>query len=225
MNRKHFLKRSLVGLGTVAVLPSFLSACSSDDDDDNSGSGDGTCTVSPSETEGPYPIISPSSYIRANIVGDRTGVAMTLTITVQDKSNGCTALEDVLVDVWHCDKDGNYSQYGSYTSSNFLRGRQTTDSNGQVSFTSIFPGWYSGRAPHIHLEVLSANGNSLLVTQLAFPTSLYNTVYASSGYNGSPDTSNSQDGIFSNSLDENMIDSSSGSVSAGYTILKTITVA
>lgn len=150
---------------------------------------------------------------------------MTLKIKVVDKSNDCAALAGVLVDVWHCDKDGNYSQYGSYTSSNFLRGRQTTDENGEVTFTSIFPGWYSGRAPHIHLEVLSASGSSLLVTQLAFPVDVYTTVYASTGYNGAPDTSNTQDNIFSNSLSLNMVDSATGSVSSGYTIVKTITVA
>ena len=231
MNRKEFLKHSLVGLGAVVTLPSIIQACSSDDDvagttDETGSSGNGTadCVLSPSETEGPYPIISPSQYVRANIVGDRTGVGMELVITVQDLSEDCETLEGVLVDVWHCDKDGNYSQYGSYTSSNFLRGRQTTDANGQAIFTSVFPGWYRGRAPHIHVEVLSASGNSLLASQIAFPTSVYETVYASDGYNGSPDTTNAQDGIFSDSLDLNMANTVSGSVSAGYTVSKTLIV-
>lgn len=223
MKRKEFLKRGLVGLGAVAVAPTILNSCGNDDN--STGTTTGECTISPTETEGPYPIISPSSYVRSNIVVDRTGVTMTLKIKVVDKSNDCAALAGVLVDVWHCDKDGNYSQYGSYTSSNFLRGRQTTDENGEVTFTSIFPGWYSGRAPHIHLEVLSTSGSSLLVTQLAFPVDVYTTVYASTGYNGAPDTSNTQDNIFSNSLSLNMVDSATGSVSSGYTIVKTITVA
>lgn len=224
MDRKLFLKRGLIGLGTVIALPTVLNACSKDDDDDSSENTEGECTVSPSETNGPYPIISPSSYVRSDIRGDRTGVTMTFTVTVLDKSDGCTPLSGVLVDVWMCDKDGNYSQYGSYTSSNWQRGRQTTDSDGVVTFTAIFPGWYSGRAPHIHIEILTSGGNSLLVSQVAFPVDVYTTVYASTGYNGAPDTSNSQDSVFSDSLSENMADSATGSVSAGYTVLKTITV-
>lgn len=223
MERKKFLSKGIAALGLAIVAP-MATSCKKDDDT-SGGGGSGSCTVSPSETNGPYPIISPSSYVRSNIVGDRTGVAMTLTVTVQDLSNGCTALAGVLVDVWHCDKDGNYSQYGSYTSVNWLRGRQTTDSSGKVTFTSIFPGWYTGRAPHIHIEILSASGTSLLVSQLAFPVDVYTTVYASTGYNGAPDTSNAADSIFSGSLSANMVDAATGSVAAGYTILKTITVA
>jgi protocatechuate 3,4-dioxygenase beta subunit len=222
MERKEFLSKGMAALGFAFFTP-VLTGCKKDET--TGGGGSGSCTVSPTETEGPFPIVSPSSYIRSNIVGDRTGVPMTLTISVVDSSNGCTPLAGVLVDIWHCDKDGNYSQYGSLNSVNWLRGRQTTDASGKATFISIFPGWYSGRAPHIHIEVLNAGGSSLLVSQLAFPVELYNTVYASTGYRGAPDTSNSADGIFSNSLSANLIDSSSGSVSSGYTILKTITVA
>lgn len=162
--------------------------------------------------------------MRSSIIGDRTGVALLMTFTVVDKSNDCAPLAGVLVDVWHCDKDGNYSQYNNYASANFLRGRQTTNASGQVSFISIFPGWYSGRAPHIHLEVLTESGTSLLVTQVAFPVSVYTTIYASTGYNGAPDTSNSQDNIFSDSLEENMADSVTGNLTDGYTLTKKITV-
>lgn len=217
MNRKDFLKNGIMGLGTVAVAPALLTSFAKKEEEDFFA-----CTLSPTETNGPYPIISPTLYVRSNIVVDRTGVTMTLTLTIQNTA--CTLLQGVLVDVWHCDKDGDYSQYGSYANANFLRGRQTTDANGQVTFTSIFPGWYSGRAPHIHVEVLSATGTSLLVTQLAFPVATYTTVYASTGYNGAPDTSNSADNIFSDSLSANMVDSATGSVAAGYTITKAITV-
>jgi protocatechuate 3,4-dioxygenase beta subunit len=130
-----------------------------------------------------------------------------------------------------CDKDGNYSQYGgnqlqstNYRNENFLRGRQTTDSNGKVSFISIFPGWYPGRAPHVHVEVLDTNGISLLITQIAFPISAYTAVYATTGYNGAPDRSNTQDSLFSDSLNGNMADSVSGNITDGYNLTKTITV-
>ncbi len=218
MERKDFLKKGIIGLGAIIALPTAFNACNKEEETD------GSCSVSPSETNGPFPILTPTQLVRSSIIGDRTGVALLMTFTVQDKSNGCTPLTGVLVDLWHCDKDGNYSQYGSYTSANFLRGRQTTDSNGKVSFISIFPGWYTGRAPHLHLEVLSASGSSLLVTQIAFPESVYNTVYATAEYNGAPDTTNSEDNIFSNSLSLNMADSVTGNTTDGYTLLKTITV-
>jgi protocatechuate 3,4-dioxygenase beta subunit len=128
------------------------------------------------------------------------------------------------VDVWHCDAGGNYSEYGTLTAQSFLRGRQTTDANGQVSFISIFPGWYPGRAPHIHVEVLDSNDNSIRVSQIAFPKNICDTVYATADYNGTADTSNSGDGVFSNSLDGNMADSVTGNVTDGYTLLKTIIV-
>lgn len=209
-----------MGLGAVVALPSLVVACKKDD----KVSYDGPCPESPDETEGPFPIKTPAQLVLQNIVSDRTGVALLMTLTVQDQSNGCAPLEGVVVDVWHCDKDGNYSQYNNFTSANFLRGRQTTDANGQVSFISIFPGWYSGRAPHIHVEVLSADGSSLKVSQIAFPTEVYTAVYNSTGYNGAPDTSNSQDMIFNDSISGNMADSVTGNITDGYTLLKTITV-
>ncbi len=234
MERKEFLKNGLIGLGSIVALPAAIASCSKNyempsgnDDPQNNESWDssGDCPVSPNETEGPYPIKTPAQLARENIVSDRTGVALLMTITVRDQSNDCEPLSGVLVDVWHCDKDGNYSQYGNYTSASFLRGRQTTDANGQVSFISIFPGWYRGRAPHIHIEILDANANSLLVSQIAFPVDVYTEVYNSSGYNGAPDTSNTQDGIFSDSLSGNMADSVTGNITDGYTLLKSIIVA
>lgn len=236
MDRKNFIKKGLVGIGALTTIPTFLTSCSKEEinasdlfDSSESSNASATdssdsCTISPSETEGPYPIKTPAQYVRENIVSDRTGVAMLMIINVQDASNGCIPLEGVLVDVWHCDKDGNYSQYNNYTSANFLRGRQTTDGNGQVSFISIFPGWYRGRAPHIHIEISDTNGSSLLVSQIAFPKDIYTEVYNSSGYNGAPDTSNEQDNIFSDSLSQNMADDVSGNITDGYTLAKTIVV-
>jgi protocatechuate 3,4-dioxygenase beta subunit len=228
MDRKKFLKKGLLGFGSIIAIPTVISSCSKDDD--NSTSTD-SCTISPTETKGPFPILTPTQLVRASIIGNRTGVAMLMTLTIQDKSNGCAPLAGVLVDVWHCDKDGNYSQYGgtqlqttNYTNETFLRGRQTTDSNGKVSFISIFPGWYSGRAPHIHVEVLSASGSSLLISQIAFPKNICDTVYATSGYKGTANQLNETDNVFSNSLSLNMADSLTGDVTNGYTLLKTIVV-
>lgn len=234
MNRENFLKKGIFGLGAIVALPTVVSCSKSNgavvpspvDGDNGSGSGNdpGSCLVSPAETKGPFPIQTPAQYVRASIIGDRTGVPLLMTLTIQDQSDGCKPLAGVLVDVWQCDKDGNYSQYRTQANANYLRGRQTTNANGQVSFISIFPGWYPGRAPHIHVEVLTASGTSLLVSQIAFPVSVYSAVYTTQGYNGSPDTSNIQDSIFSDSLNSNMADTVSGNINDGYTLLKTITV-
>ncbi|MCC8409456.1 hypothetical protein LJ707_10980 [Mucilaginibacter sp. UR6-1] len=229
MDRNHFLKKSLLGLGAMAVLPMAVSSCSKGREGNNSDMIDtgnaGDCALSPAETQGPFPIRTPAEYVRASIIGDRTGIPLLMNLTIQDQSNSCTPLANVLVDVWQCDKDGLYSQYNTQTGANYLRGRQTTDNNGQVSFISIFPGWYRGRAPHIHVEVLTPGGNSLLVTQIAFPVSAYTAVYATNDYNGAPDTSNTQDSIFADSLSRNMADSITGNITDGYTLTKRIVVA
>ena len=105
-----------------------------------------------------------------------------------------------------------------------MRGRQTTDANGNASFISIFPGWYPGRAPHIHLEILDANGNSIKITQIAFSKSVCDAVYATASYRGEADTLNTKDNVFINSLEGNMADSVTGNTADGYTLLKTIVV-
>lgn len=231
MNRKSFLKKGLVGIGAFVAIPAITGSCSADKNDDPNIEETGECSVSPTETKGPFPIKTPSELVQANIVSDRSGVAMIVTLTVQEKNNDCLPMHGVYVDIWHCDADGDYSEYGgtqmqstNYTDVHFLRGRQLTDSNGKVSFITIYPGWYQGRAPHIHVEVLDASEGSLLITQIAFPETVSSSVYTSSLYNGVADTSNDTDNVFSDSLDENMADSVTGNVTDGYTLLKTIVV-
>ena len=240
MERKDFLKKGfLAALGFTAIAP-LASSCTKDDVANNSTSnttgttGSGTCTTSPSETAGPFPTKTPSSLVTSDIRSDRTGVPLTAKITVNNKNSSCAALAGAIVDIWHCDKDGYYSEYGgtgmqsaNFTSVHFLRGRQTTDANGLVQFTTIFPGWYSGRAPHIHVHVYSASGTSLLVTQIAFPTNICDTVYttATNYYTrGKQDTSNASDNIFSDSLASELA-TVTGSVSEGYVLSHIITVA
>jgi protocatechuate 3,4-dioxygenase beta subunit len=246
MERKDFLKKGFIAaLGITAIAP-LASSCKKEDltsdgtsttgtgTGTSSGSSSGSCTVSPTETAGPFPTKSPSSLVTNDIRSDRTGVPFTIKITINNKNANCAALAGAIVDIWHCDKDGYYSEYGgtgmqsaNFTSVHFLRGRQVTDANGLVQFTSIFPGWYSGRAPHIHVHIYNASGTSLLVTQIAFPTDVCNTVYttATNYYTrGTQDTSNARDNVFSDSL-ANQLASITGSVSAGYTLTHVITVA
>jgi protocatechuate 3,4-dioxygenase beta subunit len=172
------------------------------------------CAVSPTETAGPYP--SKSDVVRGDIREDRQGVPLALTIRVINVSNGCTPLANASVEIWQCDASGNYSEYGTQTAQTYLRGIQTTDANGQVNFMTIYPGWYQGRATHIHIEV-TANGRSVKVTQIAFPESINNAVYATGIYasRGSNPTSNLQDGIFADSLSSELV-TPSGNPAAGY---------
>lgn len=241
MNRKGFLK-SLGLAGVTAIAAPLLIHCGTDDDstttDTTSGAGNGSsstgCSVTNSETEGPFPTKSPSTLVQSNIVSDRTGVPFTMAITIQNVNTSCTALQGAIVDIWHCDKDGNYSEYGGsgmqptdYTTVHFLRGRQTTDVNGKVSFTSIFPGWYNGRATHIHVHIYNTAGKSLLVTQIAFPEGADSAVVqvaASTGYKGMNGyTYNATDNVFSDGT-SNEMSSISGSVSGGFTLTHTIKV-
>lgn len=242
MERKDFFKSmGLAGLAFAGLK--VLNACSPDDGAVTSAATGGTtnegCTVSPTETAGPFPTINPSTLVAGDIRSDRTGVPLAITITVQNTNNSCAELADAIVDIWHCDKDGNYSEYGgsgmqatNYTTVHFLRGRQVTNTNGQAAFTSVFPGWYSGRATHIHVHIYNAAGKSLLITQIAFPegsSSAVAQVNASTanGYTKgmSGYTYNASDNVFSDDSEGVEIASVSGSLTAGFELSHTIKVA
>lgn len=243
MERKAFLRNGFSALGLFAVAP-LANSCkktstSADDSNGSNGSGgSSSCTESPTETEGPFPTKQPSSYVRSNIKDDRTGVAFTMQITIQNKNNSCAALAGAIVDIWHCDKDGYYSEYGGttmqtvdYTAVHFLRGRQVADANGLVTFASIFPGWYSGRATHIHVHIYNASGTSLKVTQIAFPegsssaVALVNASTANGYTKGMTGyTYNASDNIFSDDSAGVQLATVTGSVAAGYTLTHKIAV-
>lgn len=229
MERKEFLKK----LGFSMMVAPLLSGCGKDDDpvaantDTGTGSNaDGSCTVTPSETAGPYPTKYPGTLVLADIRSDRQGVKMDVQITIKNENSGCALLENAVVDIWHCDKDGNYSEYGNSTSVHFLRGRQATNNAGLAGFTSIFPGWYSGRAPHIHVHVYDSSGKSLLVTQIAFPKTVTDEVYTTSPFyssRGKQDTTNEQDNVFSDGF-TNELATLAGNINDGYTLTHTIVV-
>lgn len=209
-------RQVLTTLGGLAGL-AFLASCGGSattaftnaTNDTHSTSGAITpanCSVTPTETEGPYPssqVLSESWIYRADITEGLIGTSLLLTLNILDTANGCVPLENAAVYLWHCDKDGNYSGYGNYTNKTFMRGVQTTDGNGQVTFQTIFPGWYPGRITHMHFEVFKNNDLSAhpsKISQLAFPQNMtqavYNTsLYANKGQNTSV-TSFSADGIF-----------------------------
>lgn len=221
MERLDFLKKGFGFMGMALVAPGIL----------KKAAGAESCTAAASETAGPFPTINPSTLVMSNIVGDRTGVAFTINIVVKNVNNNCDSLPGVIVDIWHCDKDGNYSEYGGtgmqqtdYTAKHFLRGRQTTDSSGKVTYTSIFPGWYQGRATHIHVHVYNAAGTSLAITQIAFPEGTGSAVEtvnadAAAGYTKgmSGYTYNASDNVFSDGTSTEM-STVSGNTTSGYTL-------
>ncbi len=173
-----------------------------------------TCAVTPTETIGPYP--SRTDMFRSDIRENRGGTPLTLTVKVVNVNSSCAAVVGADVEIWHVDAAGDYSQYGSQTAATFLRGIQTTNAAGEVTFTTIYPGWYQGRATHIHAEV-TMGGRSIKVTQIAFPESVNNAVHATGVYasRGSNPMSNQSDGIFADSLATELV-TPTGSPSGGY---------
>jgi len=176
-----------------------------------------TCvSATPTVTEGPYWV--DEKLFRSDIRTDpttgvaRAGLPLILTINVQNLStSSCSPLAGAYVDIWHCDAKGIYSDEGSYnpgggtgtvvtTGQKFLRGYQITDDNGQVKFTTIYPGWYSGRTIHIHVRVRTYSGTTVLsnfVSQIFFDETINNEALATSAYSRttSRDTTNARDNV------------------------------
>ncbi len=181
------------------------------------------CAVTPSETIGPYPSLV--DLFRSDIREGKSGTLLTLKLRVVNANAACAGVAGANVEIWHVDAAGNYSQYGSQTGQTYLRGIQTTDANGEVTFTTIYPGWYQGRATHIHIEV-TVGGVSRKVTQIAFPESINNAVHATGAYasRGSNPLSNRADGIFADSLDSELV-TPTGDPASGYAASFTIGIA
>ena len=172
------------------------------------------CAVTPTETAGPFPSLV--DLFRSDIRDGKPGALLTLTVKVVNVSNNCTGVANANVEIWHVDAAGNYSQYGTQSGQTYLRGIQTTNSNGEVVFTTIYPGWYAGRATHIHVEV-TINGRSVKVTQIAFPESVNATVHSAGVYGsrGTNPMSNAADGIFADSLSSELV-TPTGDATNGY---------
>ena len=168
-----------------------------------------SCVVAPELTEGPYylDVNLERSDIRAN-TGDGAvaeGAVLELGWLVsQVDGDGCMPLDGAIVDVWHCDALGVYSGVQGSAGTDFLRGFQRTDANGAAAFTTVYPGWYTGRAVHIHFKIRTdpdAEAGFEFTSQLFFDDALSQQVYASGVYasKGPQDESNASDSIFSES--------------------------
>jgi protocatechuate 3,4-dioxygenase beta subunit len=203
---------------------------------ENSGQN---CALISSETQGPYPllaILSNSSILRQDITENKTGLPLTVKLKFEDINNSFTPIMNAAIYIWHCDKDGEYSGYSSSQNGNHLgetclRGVQLTDINGEVTFTTIYPGWYAGRITHIHFQVyLNSNlgGTATATSQLAFPQGVTTAVYDSSlyldnGQNASV-TSFVEDNVFSDGTAYQLA-TLTGSVAESYLAELTVGIA
>lgn len=210
----------------------------------------GDLTEIPDETAGPYPgdgsngpdVLEQSGVVRDDIrssFGTSTttadGVPLQFSFTVLDIAGGGGPFTGVAVYAWHCDRDGNYSMYSSgVEEENYLRGVQVADEAGTVTFTSIFPGCYSGRWPHIHFEVypdvdsITDSTNAIATSQLAFPQQVCDAVYATQGYASSV-TNLSQltlasDNVFGEDGGVHQIATVTGDAETGYVAALTVPV-
>jgi protocatechuate 3,4-dioxygenase beta subunit len=173
-----------------------------------------SCIVSPEMTEGPYFV--DEKLNRSDIRPDPStgevseGVPVRLAVNVsQVNGDTCTPVSGAQVDIWHCDAAGLYSdeQANNTAGKKYLRGYQVTDENGHVEFTTIYPGWYMGRAVHIHVKVRTDPASEQgyeFTSQFFFDDTLSDDVFTNVAYSarGTRDTKNSNDNIYSGGGDE-----------------------
>ncbi|MBO9625113.1 MAG: intradiol ring-cleavage dioxygenase [Microbacterium sp.] len=204
---------SLAGIGFGAAVLAACAPVASSGTGSTATSGTGGSASSgtsdgeiPDETAGPYPgdgsngpdVLEESGIVRRDITssidGSATadGVPLTFELQVLDMANGNAPFAGVAVYAWHCTATGEYSMYSSGLEDvTYLRGVQVADADGKVSFTSIYPGCYSGRWPHIHFEVypdvdaITDSANAIATSQMAMPEAASTEVYATSAYAGS----------------------------------------
>lgn len=204
MRKRHFLAlASLTAISGLAyvkrdpILKSVLENVIDNEALTISHNEVASCKMQTAQIEGPYRTESP---MRSDIREDRSGAQFELGIQIVQE-NGCVPLDNALVEIWQCDAEGIYSGYPPETNrsisatlsaidfsqenlhakpsndSSFLRGSQTTDQDGKVTFKTIIPGWYTGRAPHIHVKVYLSDQEQL-TTQLYFASQLTDELYA-----------------------------------------------
>ena len=216
-------RRALQWAGSLG-LAAAVSACTRDD-----GSAAETvataptaapdCVLMPELTEGPYYL--DLDLVRSDITEGRPGLPLDLRVNVVD-ADACEPLEGAAVDIWHCDAEGAYSGVQGAEGETFCRGVQLTDAGGLAEFRTVFPGWYTGRAVHIHVKVGDARDQTH-TGQLFFDPAVTSEVYAMEPYaaRGGADTPNESDSIYGESGGVTVVavtvdgESASGAVTLG----------
>lgn len=251
MDRRQLLRLAAtfgVGASALQLMGCGDSSPSSPSPASGGAGTSSTCSRVPEETAGPYPadgsngptVLNATGVVRndirssfAGLSGVATGVQLTIELTIVSSST-CAPLAGRAVYLWHCDALGRYSLYSSgATNQNYLRGVQEADANGKVSFTSVYPGCYAGRWPHIHFEVYpslasaTAVSNKIATSQIALPKSASDLVYAQSGYTGSAanaaQVTLASDGVFSDGSSLELA-TVAGDVTGGLTATLTVAI-
>jgi protocatechuate 3,4-dioxygenase beta subunit len=232
IERRQALMMGFVGVGTL------LSSCSVAQD-----TGAACLTAIPEETAGPFPgdgsqgsqynLLDDSGIVRTDIRSSlgtgnvAEGTLLTVQLQLVNSNGECAPLAGYAVYLWHCDREGRYSMYSNgVTQEDYLRGVQEADSQGMVTFTSVFPGCYDGRWPHIHFEIypslaVATNAaNKIHTSQLAFPEATCREVYSSdASYSQSVSNlsrvSLETDGVFRDGVDQQLA-TLSGNSTNGY---------
>jgi protocatechuate 3,4-dioxygenase beta subunit len=253
MSRRHWL-RLAAGLGlTLGTLPLLgcteqSKSASAKSAPAQSGPGGAALERTPEETEGPFPgdgsngpdVLRQSGAVRgdirssfAGLEGAADGVPLTLALTIVSAKSGAP-LAHHAVYVWHCDRIGRYSLYSpGARDQNFLRGVQPAGGDGTVRFTTIFPGCYAGRWPHVHFEVYPSLAaardvsNKIATSQIALPKAACDQVYAATDYADSAANFSgmtlADDGVFSDGAALELA-TVSGALASGLTATLTVAV-
>jgi protocatechuate 3,4-dioxygenase beta subunit len=223
MNSRNLLKSfGIMGVGTLLPFNKVIGKISPLN---KKGFAPAGCWLTPETTAGPF--YFNTNLFRQDIRYDfdtgtfYDGIQLNMIFTIIDAN--CNPISNVLVDIWHCDKDGCYSGYPNQpggvntTGLDFLRGIQLTDSNGQCSFITSYRGWYPGRATHIHFKV-RLDATTFVTSQFAFPESINAAVYATPLYigRGPNPTSNEEDNIFGSAKPEFLTMEAVANTQGGY---------
>ena len=168
-------RESLVKAGGLALVVLGAGAVPAGAGSGSVAADAASCVLTPELTEGPFYL--PNEKVRRNVREGERGTPLALQLGVVNSSS-CKPIAGAAVDIWHADAGGNYSGFGSDDSGSrtFLRGIQRTDAKGVARFDTIYPGWYQGRAVHIHVKV-HVSGSVVHTGQLFFDDSLTDAVY------------------------------------------------
>ena len=260
--RAPIARRRLLGMG-MAGIGMLLAGCGNigggppaapGSNSPTKTSADGACVSLPGETAGPYPadgsnasnqtlnVLQRSGIVRSDIrasLSTKTvaaGIPTTFELSLINVNANCAPLAGYALYAWHCDRDGQYSLYSSsVTEEDYLRGVQTSDAAGKVTFQSIFPACYIGRWPHVHFELYAsidkatAASNVVHTTQLALPEAVCKTVYSTAeGYSKSvanlSQISLATDNVFSDGVTSQMA-AVTGSIADGFLVKLNVGVA
>jgi protocatechuate 3,4-dioxygenase beta subunit len=236
--RRRILKLGAVGIGSLLGSSAFAQAC---------------VAAIPEETAGPYPadgsqasrqnlnVLERAGVVRSDIRASletgnvAEGIPTTVQLQLVNSNADCAPLAGYAIYLWHCSREGLYSMYNDgVTDEDYLRGVQETDSEGMVTFQTIFPACYAGRWPHIHFEMYSSLAeattadNKVHTSQLALPQDVCDTVYATDGYSQSVSNLSQitleTDNIFSDGVDLQMA-TVTGDTTNGYLVTLTMGLA